>query len=225
MSENILVFWRLRFLNNRLHNFTGNFIKQTGRVPFGLILFSEIIPFSFHSEAMQDFRSRNLFQIIEHFHHVVDIMPVDRSEITELERLKHITLLEQCTLHRAFYLLCNRLCIRSKLRNHTEHLPHFVLHTIVRSGRGDISEIFFECTHIGVDAHAVIIEDYKKVRIFYSTMIESFECETSSHGTIPNHCNMLTFFIALQSGSNRHPQCSRDRRRTMSYTETIVFTL
>src|SRR5690606_12797660 len=93
--EYILIFGRYRLVTFRLFNFSGNFVKQTWCMPSGLILLGQRITFALHRYAVQQLRPWNPPQVIQRIDQPLYVMPVNRAEIAEIERLEEVAVLEQ----------------------------------------------------------------------------------------------------------------------------------
>jgi len=44
MAEDILVLGRLWFVDDRFHDFAGDLVEKSGRMPFGLVFLRKFIP-------------------------------------------------------------------------------------------------------------------------------------------------------------------------------------
>ena len=96
MAENIL---KQRRFNSRRSDdsFPCFLIEFTRSVPFGSRLLSRFETFSFHGTDMQKFWPLHILYIIQHFHHIVHIVTVNRTEVTYTESFEQIMLLRnQC---------------------------------------------------------------------------------------------------------------------------------
>ena len=62
-------------------------------MPFGLVFFSQCIAFSFYRNNMQQFGAGDILQILQGIYQLGDIVPIDRAEITQVERFKKLLLL------------------------------------------------------------------------------------------------------------------------------------
>ena len=110
-----------------------------------LLLFSFLKSFSLHCDTVQQLRSGNCLQVFQHPGKMQYVMAVNRSEISELQCLEHIALLQNGTLDSALNLCCQHPCPVSDLVVPAEQVPDLVLKLVVGTACGDVEEIFLEC--------------------------------------------------------------------------------
>ena len=94
MPENILV--KLRFVQLVDNNpFSSFLVEQARGMPFRRRLFGGLESFAFLCLDMQQLRPFHIFYIVQHLDHIIDIMPVDRAEVTDAESLEQVVLLRE----------------------------------------------------------------------------------------------------------------------------------
>ena len=54
-------------------------------------------------------------------------------------------------------------------------MPDFIFSFVVRFGRCNVREVFFECSNVWIDGHAVVIQNDEHVGVLRSAVIQSFE--------------------------------------------------
>src|SRR5258708_19611043 len=110
-------------------------------------------------------------------------------------------------------------------RQFAEGLPDIVLQAVVGRGGGDIGEIFFQGADVGVDAHAIVIQDDQQVGIRYSGVIHAFEGQACRHRSVPDDGYGLTVRLAFVFGRHRHAQGRADGGGRMSYAKAVILAL
>ena len=98
-----------------------------------------------------------MFQITQDTNQRFDIMSIHRSEITKIETFEQVTLLE----HTAFESIAQFLQCPTELGNPLQMGPRMRLDLIIAFGCSNTQQILFECPDIGIDRHAVIIENHQ----------------------------------------------------------------
>src|SRR5690606_7459168 len=99
----------------------------------------------------------------------------------------------------------------------------FILHLVVGVAGGDVGEIFLQCTNVGVDAHAIVVEHNEHVRTRSASVIQGFEGHSSRHGAIADHGNGLAVLLSFQPAAHRHAQGRTDAGAAVAHTECVVF--
>ena len=150
-------------------------------MPSGLVLLGLREALAFHSFNVQQFWSRNAFQVVENFGQINDIVAVDRAEVAEIQRLEQVALFQQNRLHTAVNLLDKRLSVRSEAVQLAQHIPHFVFQFVVSLRCRDIDQIIFESAHARVDSHVVIVQNDKQVGLLNAGVVEAFESQAAGH--------------------------------------------
>src|SRR5258708_10119310 len=110
-------------------------------------------------------------------------------------------------------------------RQFGEGLADIVLQAVVGRGGGDIGEIFFQGDDVGVDAHAIVIQDDQQVGIRYSGVIHAFEGQACRHRSVPDDGYGLTVRLAVVFGRHRHAQGRADVGGRMPYAKAVILAL
>ena len=98
LSEDILEFrWQVTVV--RLDTFSCCCIKASGCMPDGIFSLCRLVAMALLSMQMQQLRTFHLFQLLEHPDQLHDVMPVERTEVTDVHALKDILLMTDSRLH------------------------------------------------------------------------------------------------------------------------------
>ena len=224
MTKHILVFGRLWDVKFLFLDFTGQFIKQTRCMPLGLVLFGQRIAFPLGRDHVQDLGTGYFTQIAECIHQFGHIMTINRAKIAQVQGFKEIGTAADHPLHPLNQFMGHGPGKVFTHRQFSHQFPHIVFHFIIRGRGGDISEVFFQRTHIRVNADSVIIQDDQHIRVRDTRMVHAFESQSGGHGTIPDHGDHFTVFFAFVFSRHGHTQCCGNRRGGVSYPECIIFT-
>ena len=88
MPKHILVFWWLRAFIYFFPDLACKLVEFSWSVPLGLVFFRKGISLALRSYDMQQFRSWYSLQVVECVNELRDIMPVDRTEVPDLQLLE-----------------------------------------------------------------------------------------------------------------------------------------
>src|SRR5450432_1733941 len=107
-------------------------------------------------------------------------MSVDGSEISKFQRFKQVTAFAYKTLNAMFNLTRNLTTEMSAHRQFTQCLPDIILKFIISLGSRYIRQVFFQSAYIGINAHAIIIQNDQEIGISNAGMIHSFKSQSGS---------------------------------------------
>ena len=175
----------------------------------GAAFLSRSVAFSFDGDAVQQLGAWDVLDVLEDLCQVLDIVAINGTKVPEVERFKEVGLLEQSRLHCRLDFLSDGLCVGAKLGDASEQVPHFILDLVVGFGCGDVRQVFFECTDIGVDGHAVVIQHHQQVGVFGAAVVEAFKGQSGGHGSIANDGDV--FLVVLSAQLARHGHAKRSR--------------
>ena len=148
-------------------------------MPLGLIFLRKFISFPLHRFDMQNFWTGDIAQVSQRIHQLGDVMSIDRTEITKLQCFKQVAAAAHESFQTGFQFAGH---FTRKILSYWELsqcLPHVIAKIIVGMGGCNISQVFFECAHIRVDAHAIVIQDNQHIAVGGAGMIHGFESKAS----------------------------------------------
>ena len=150
-------------------------------------------------------------------------MAIHRTEVPEVQRLEEVALLQDRALDGVLDLLGNGLGIGPKLADASQQFPHLVLHLVVSVGGRDVGQILFQGPHVGVDRHAVVVEDDQHVGVLHASLVEALEGQTAGHGPIADDGHMLDVALAVVAAADSHAECRTDTRAAVPDPKRVVF--
>ena len=216
VPEDVLVLRWFRGLGRDLDDLAGVLVEQARCVPLGGAAgLGGGVPLALGRDQVQQFRARNVLEVPQHMLHLLDIVPVDGPEVAEVERFEEIGLLEKRPLDHVAHFGGDGLSVRTKFGHLAQQLPHLILDAVVGVGRGDVGEVIFQGPDVGVDRHAIVVEDHNHVVVLPTAVVQPFERQARRHGPIANHRNVLAL-VAFDLVGHRHAQSSTDARGTVS---------
>ncbi len=164
MAKYILVFGCLRSAWRFFVDLTRQLIKGAGSMPGGFVAtFGWTVALAFYRDTMENFWSRDIFEVLQDFHQVIHIMPIYRSKIAEVKRFKQVALVKHGRFDCPFYFGYNFLCAAAKFAELAQHIPYLVFYLVVSMRSSNIGQVIFQSPYIGVDGHAVVIENDQQV--------------------------------------------------------------
>ena len=196
-------------------------IEPTGRMPLALVMLGGRITLALDRHHVQQLRTVDLFQRTEHRDQRPHVVTVHRPEITEVETLEEIALLQQAVLDRI-----SRAAAERQQRRHVgEPAPQPVLERIVPLRRGDVQQVAFQGAGSLVDSHVVVVENDQHVGLAARPgVVHPLESQAARHGAVADHGDHLPL-RAAQLGGLGHTESGRARDRRMAPSESVVGTL
>ena len=89
-------------------------------------------------------------------------------------------------------------------------------------GGGDVGQVLFECANIGIDGHAVVVQNDQHVGVFHAAVVQPFKGQTSGHGPIANHSHVLCAAFAIVAAAHGHAQRRTDARAAVAHAKGVV---
>ena len=223
VPKHVLELGGLRRAVSSLQDLARLFVEQPRSVPLGgASRFGRSVPRTFARHHVKQLGARNVLEVFEHLRQVLHVVAVDRTKVPEVQRLKEVALLENRTLDGVFDLLGNGLCVGAKLADSTQQIPHLVLHLVVGVGGGDVRQILLQSPHVGVDGHAVVVEDDQHVGVLHTAVVEALEGQTRGHGAVADHGHVLHVSLSVVAASDRHAKGSADACAAVSDPKGVV---
>ena len=190
-------------------------------MPHRLVVLGGQIPLALVGDDVQEFRSRNAAQRAQRSHQLGQAVAVDRAEISEIETLEKIAVVEHPLLHGVARLLTQP----QQPRRRRQNAPHPPFHTVVVHRSRHLEQAVLQRAGHLVDSHVVVVENHQQIGVAARTgVVEPLESQTARHRTVADDGHHLVFF-APQFGRLGHAERRRDRDRGVAAAESVVFAL
>ncbi len=131
-SENVLIFGREAQIDARRNELARPHIEFSGRVVKGGGFFGFFQAFPFLGNDMQQLGALNGLEVLQHFHQGMQVVPVDRAEITEIQGFKKIARLRGNHRFDGARNLADETFGVVGARVAAHHIPYAVLEMVVR---------------------------------------------------------------------------------------------
>ena len=182
---------------------------------------------TFLGVQVQQFRTFHVLQLSQDPHHLLDIMTVEGSEVTDVHTLEDVLLMTNRALHR---IAQSDESLSAVILQHTLAMQpprSLEADAVIRLVGIQVDEIFLHAAHRAVDRHVIVVQDDEQVVGGGRHVVQSFESQTARHGTIANHGHHLPHLPVglFLLGSHGHTQGCRDAVRGMSAGKRVVFAL
>ena len=218
LSENILISGHLGLADDPLARFRIEFARS---VPYRLIALGRLIALSFYGHHMQQLGTLDAPQGRQHPHQFRQIMPVDRTEIAEIQTFEQIAVLQQPLLDG----IARFLTKPQNSRRMGQNPPQTAFDSVVAPRRRNLDQVVLQSPGSLVDGHVVIVENDQQVGLLArSGVVQPFERQTARHRTVADHGHHLPL-LALEFRSFGHTERRRNRHGGMSAAESVVRTL
>ena len=174
---------------------------------------------------MQQFGAFHVLQLSQDAHDFSHVVSIKRSEVPDVHAFEDVLLVADGRLDGVVEPQDTFLSVLTKVAAMMEPLRSLEPQLVVSGIRIEGQEIFFHATHCVVDAHVVVVEDDEKVVRSRRNVVQSLECQSTTHGTIADNGYNLLVILATFLGCDGHTQCRRDGIGGMSTGESVVLAL
>ena len=179
----------------RAEAFAGVGVETSRSVPQGLVVFGFGISLPLDGQYVQQFGPGNLLQVVEHGDQGLYVVAVHRSEVAELEAFEYVAAVEQAVLDGIAEFADNP---QQPRRARGEVGPQPGLEVVVAARGGHAQQLLLESSHVGVDGHAVVVENHQQVSLSADTgVVEPLEGQSAGHGAVADDRHHAVF-LALQ---------------------------
>jgi len=173
---------------------------------------------------MEELGTRDILQVVEDVYELSDIMSVDGPEIAEVEGFEQIAAAADKAFYAVFDLAGYLPAEMAADGQFAEGLPNIILELVVGLGGGNIGEIFLQGAYVGVDAHAIVIQDDEQVGIGDTGVVHAFEGQAGGHGAISDDGYGLAIHLPLIFSGHSHAKGGADGGGGMAYPKCIILT-
>ena len=176
-------------------------------MPYGLIILGRSVALTLSGDDVQQLRLVDILQCAEHTYQFLHIVAIQLPEISEIQTLEEVTILQQALLDGIAHLL-EEAQNRRHMRQDT---PQASLETIIQTRRGHASQITIQSTRSLIDGHLVVVEDHQQFTLLLlAGVVQSLECQSTRHSTIANDGYNVVIHT-LQLGGLSKTICCRNR--------------
>ena len=160
----------------------------------------------------------------EGFFHSGQVMPVDRSEIAETQRLKktQFTVPDKHASQQLFHPVYHFIQWFADQRNPVE-MTDFPLGTLPPCTYTEVCQIIGQRTDIRSDAHFIVVQHNNHFRPAVPGIVKRLITHTAGQRPVPDNRNYFIFLFPVISCSC-HTERGRNRRTSVSCFKTVVFT-
>ena len=151
----------------------------------------------------------------------VDVVAIDRAEVSEAELLEQHTGGEE-----GFHALLPLPHDRSdRTRGAVHELADLRADPVVERIALDRRQVLVHRADVWRDRHLVVVEDDHDVAIRVARVVETFVREPAAQRAVAEHGHHFQIVLALDVARRRHPERSRDGRGGVARAEGVVLAL
>ena len=199
-------------------------VETARSVPYSRIFLGRSIAFALYGLHMQQFGAFHVLDVVEHPDKGIYIMAVNRSEIAYIKTFEYILLIQQQRFQRIVETEHGTLAAVSHQTEFPQQLVEHISQPVVARAGVDLRQIAVEGTHIGVNRHVVVVEDYQQIVGGVCSVVDTFERKTTRHGSVADNGHHVSLGgVVVHRCSHGHSQCSRDGVGCVSCHEGVVF--
>ena len=170
---------------------------------------------------MQDARSMQVFQALQGKDHLLDVVPVDGTEIPESQGLEEGA---------ARFADQVRLCVLGHLLDGIAELglaqavPERGFQPVVGGTGGELQQVIVQGAQVPVDGLVVVVQDNEDVGLGAAGVVQSLKRKAAGHGAVADQGYHL-LLASLQPGGLGQAQGSRNGCGRMAGAKGVVRTL
>lgn len=190
----------------------------------GGVFHSRLVAVPLHRMNVQQSRSRHVLDASEGVHQRDDIMSVLWSEVPYVDTLEHIVLIVDEGFDGVVQTYDTLFTILGEPSPVKEFMCSLVAQSVIGAGGVQLVQVFVHSSHGTVYAHVVVVKDDEHVVGRAAYVIETFECQASTHGTVTYHGNHVSVDSLLLC-RHCHTECGGDAYGGMAAGGGVVFAL
>ena len=112
---------------------------------------------------MQQLRTFHFLELLQQSYHLLDIMPVERTEVSDIHSLENVLLMAQCRFQRIVQADDALLAVVVEIALGVEPLRCLETQLVVGFVGVEVQEILLHASHGTVDAHIIVVQDDEHV--------------------------------------------------------------
>ena len=171
-------------------------------------------------DVNQDRPVLGVADVLEHGQQVVEIVPVDRSDVIKSKLLEQRAAHDEAARH---FLGEGCLLIEEFRQPPGDALADLSQRPIGAAGHQP-GQIGRHCADRGRDRHVVVVEDDDEARIHGAGIVHCLVGHPAGHRAVTDHADDVVRFLP-EIARNGHSEARRDRSRGVSGAERVVFAL
>ena len=166
----------------------------------------------------QDRPGLGVAHVFQHRHQVIEIVPVDRSDIVEAQLLEH----GAAGNERAGVFLDLHRALLEKLRQPMSELLSDLAEREIGAPRQQPRQVGRHGAHRRRDRHVVVVENDDQPGIHRAGIVHGLVGHARGHGAVADHAHDVVC-STVELARNRHAEAGGDRGGGMRGTERVVF--
>ena len=215
-TKNLGVAYRCIRISNL---FAGSNIKGAGTVELIGAFFGRLVALALFRQHVYHNRSVNLFGSLQYIQQAIQIMSVNRSQISKAQLFKN-----RSRHHQVFYAA---LQAADSLQHITAEFHIFepalniIFNFIIGFACTQLIKIFTHRTHVFGNRHFVIVEHDNHILMQHTGVVQRLKSHTAGHGAVADNSYDI-IILTLQIAGAGHAQSSGNRCTGMTGTEGIM---
>ena len=138
-------------------------IEFTWCMPDGSTLLGWFVTLSLGGMQMQQLRTFHFLELLQQSYHLLDIMTVERTEVSDIHSLENVLLMAQCRFQRIVQADDALLAVVVEIALGVEPLRCLEAELVVGFVGVEVQEILLHASHGSVDAHIIVVQDDEHV--------------------------------------------------------------
>ncbi len=199
--------------------FAGSNIKRSGTVELIGAFLGRLIALALFRQHVYHNRSVNLFGSLQNIQQALQIMTINRSQISKAQLFKNRSRHHQ-VLYAAFQAADSLQHITAEFHIFEPAL-NIIFNFVIGFACTQLVQIFTHRAHVFGNRHFVIVEHNNHILMQHTGVIQRFESHTAGHGAVTDNSYDI-IILTLQVAGAGHAKRCRNRRTGMTSTEGIV---
>ena len=199
--------------------FAGSNIKGACTVELIWAFLGRLIALAFFRQHVYHNRSVNLLGSLHYIQQALQIMAVNRSQISKAKLFKNRSRHHQ-VLYAAFQAADSLQHITAEFHIFEPTL-NIIFNFVIGFACTQLVQIFTHRAHVFGNRHFVIVEHNNHIFMQHTGVIQRLKSHAASHGAVADNGYDI-IILTLQVAGAGHAQCRRNRRTGMTGTEGIV---
>ena len=165
----------------------GIHVKLPRCMPDGRFVLRRLVAVALLRVQMEHLRPLHVLQLAQQSHKFLHVVPVERSEVSDVHALKDVLLMRDGTLQGVAQSDESLAAVFFQIPLAVEPSGGFVAQPVVGLVGVQVDEVFLHAAHRTVYRHVVVVEDDEQVVGRRRYVVESFESQSAAHRAVANH--------------------------------------
>ena len=162
-------------------------------MPYGGLFFGGLVAFAFHRVQVEQFGASHVFQLPQHAHQPLYIVPVERPKVAYVHAFENVLLVGYGRLQRVAQSDESLSAVVVHHAARLEPVGSLKTQRIVGFVGVEVEQVLFHAAHRAVDAHVVVVEDDEQVVGRRRGVVEALESQSAAHGTVADDGHHVAF--------------------------------